>query len=76
MIIRILSYKIRILTPNKGHQNERKGHSVEKTPFFEVFRKVLSDKWLRDYLSVNGQFTKSEFAKGKVSLRERPRFAV
>jgi len=76
MIIRILSYKIRILTPNKGHLRERKGHSVEKTPFFDVFRKVLNDKWLRDYLSVNGQFTKNKFAKGKVSLRERPRFAV
>jgi len=76
MIIRILSYKIRILTPNKGHLRERKGHSVEKTPFFEVFRKVLNDKWLHKLLYVNGQFTKSEFAKGKVSLRERPRFAV
>ena len=49
MIIRILSYKIRILTPNKGHLRERKGHSVEKTPFFEVFRKVLIDKWLHGF---------------------------
>jgi hypothetical protein len=76
MIIRILSYKIRILTPNKGHLRERKGHSVEKTSFFEVFRKVLSDKRLHGYLSVNRRFTKNKFAKGKVSLRERPRFAV
>ena len=44
-----LSKIIRILTPNKGHQNERKSHSVEKTPFFEVFRKVLADRWLYDY---------------------------
>ena len=59
-----LSKIIRILTPNKGHQNERKGHSVEKTPFFEVFRKVLADRWLYDYLSVIELFTKNEFAKG------------
>ena len=60
----ILSNNIRILSPNKGHQNERKGHSVEKTPFFEVFRKVLADRWLYDYLSVIELFTKNEFAKG------------
>ena len=40
----ILSNNIRILTPNKGHQNERKGHSVEKTPIFEVFGKALTDR--------------------------------
>jgi len=46
--IGILSNNIRILTPNKGHQNERKGHSVEKTAIFEVFRNVLIDKWLHE----------------------------
>ena len=60
----ILSNNIRILSPNKGHQNERKSHSVEKTPFFEVFRKMLADRWLYDYLSVIELFTKNEFAKG------------
>ena len=35
---------IRILSPNKGALRERKGPSDEKTPFFEVFRKVLDDK--------------------------------
>ena len=53
-----------------------KSFPVENNAFFEVFRKLLSDKWLHDYLSVNGRFTKSEFAKGKVSLRERPCFVV
>ena len=50
--------------------------SVEKTPFFEVFRKVLTNKWLHGYLSVNGQFTNNKFAKGKVSLRQRPCLVV
>jgi hypothetical protein len=49
---------------------------VEKTPIFEVFGKALIDKWLRGYLSVNGRFTKDKFAKGKVSLRQRPCFVV
>ena len=40
------------------------------------FHKVLIDRSLRDYLSVNVQFTKSKFARGKVSLRERPCFVV
>ena len=53
-----------------------KTFSVEKTSFFYVFRKVLSYKWLQDYLSVIGRFTKSKFAKGKVSSRERPCFVV
>ena len=71
-----LSNNIRILTPkNRGYWS-RKGHSVEKTPFFAVFGKALTDRWLRDYLSVNGQFTKYEFARGKVSLHERPCFVV
>ena len=35
---------IRILSPNKGALRERKGHSDEKTPIFEVFHKVLDDK--------------------------------
>ena len=60
----ILSNNIRILSPKNGGCRSRKGTSVEKTPFFEVFRKVLIDKWLHGYLSVNGRFTKSEFARG------------
>ena len=49
---------------------------VENNAIFEVFCKALNDKWLHGYSSVNGQFTKYEFAKGKVSLRERPCFVV
>ena len=72
----ILSNNIRILTPkNRGYWS-RKGHSVEKTPFFEVFRKVLADRWLRGYLFVIVWFTKHRIAKGKVSLRERPCFTA
>ena len=72
----ILSNNIRILTPkNRGYWS-RKGHSVEKTPFFEVFRKVLADRWLRGYLFVIVWFTKHRIAKGKVSSRERPCFVV
>ena len=67
----ILSNNIRILSPKNGGCRSRKGTSVEKTPFFKVFRKVLIDKWLHGYLSVNERFTKSEFAKGKVLVRER-----
>ena len=71
-----LSRNIRILSPkNRGYWS-RKGHSVKKTPVFEVFGNALTDRRLRDCLSVNGQFTKSEFARGKVSLRERPCFVV
>ena len=71
-----LSNNIRILTPkNRGYWS-RKGHSVEKTPFFEVFRKVLADRWLRGYLFVIVWFTKHRIAKGKVSSRERPCFTV
>jgi len=54
---------IQILRPNKGALWSRKSHSVEKTAFFEVFRKALADRWLHGLLSVNGRFTKSEFAK-------------
>ena len=44
-----LSNNIRILTPkNRGYWS-RKGHSVEKTPFFEVFGNALTDKWLHGY---------------------------
>ena len=71
-----LSNNIRILTPkNRGYWS-RKGHSVEKTPFFEVFGKSLIDWWLRGYLFVIVWFTKHRIAKGKVSLRERPCFIV
>ena len=72
----ILSNNIRILTPKNGGSRSRRGHSVEKTAIFDVFRKVLIDKWLHGRLSVNGRFTKYEFAKGKVSLHERPCFVV
>ena len=71
-----LSKKIRILSPKNGGCRSRKGTSVEKTPVFDVFRKSLSYRWLRRFLSVNGRFTKDEFAKGKVSLRQRPCFVV
>ena len=71
-----LSNNIRILTPKNRGCWSRKGHSVEKTAIFDVFRKVLIDKWLRRYLSVNGRFTKYKFAKGKVSQRQRLRFVV
>ena len=70
------SNKHHVLSPKNRGSWSRKSTSVEKTAIFDVFRKVLIDKWLRRYLSVNGRFTKSEFAKGKVSLRERPCFAV
>ena len=67
---------IRILSPkNRGYWS-RKSHSVEKTPFFAVFGKVLTDRWLHGYWFVNGRFTKYEFARGKVSLHERPCFVV
>ena len=46
---RNLSNNIRILTPNEGHLREREGHSVEKTAIFDVFRKVLNDKWLHGF---------------------------
>ena len=71
-----LSNIIRILTPKNGGYWSRKGHSVEKMPFFEVFRNMLSDRWLHGFKTVNGRFTKSEFAKGKVSLRQRLCFVV
>ena len=71
-----LSNNIRILTPKNGGCSSRKGTSVEKTAIFEVFCKMLIDKWLHGYLSVNGRFTKDGFAKGKVSLRQRPCFVV
>ena len=68
---KLLSNNIRILRPKNGGCWSRKGHSVEKTSIFEVFRKVLIYKWLRGCLSVNGRFTKYKFAKDKVSLRQR-----
>ena len=71
-----LSNNIRILTPKNGGCWSRKGHSVEKTAIFDVFRNVLTDRWLHGFKTVNGRFTKYEFAKGKVSLRQRPCFAV
>ena len=72
----ILSNNIRILTPkNRGYWS-RKRHSVKKTPVFEVFGNSLTGRWLRGYWFVNGRFTKCEFVRGKVSLRERPCFTV
>jgi len=71
-----LSNNIRILSPNEGHLRERKSHSVEKTPFFEVFCKMLTDKWLHEFKTVNVRFTKSKFAKGIVLPRQRYRFVV
>ena len=49
---------------------------VENNAIFDVFRNTLVDRWLRNYSSVIERFTKIEFAKGKVSLRERPCFVV
>ena len=72
----ILSKKIRILTPKNRGCWSRKGHSVEKTPVFEVFGNSLIDRWLRGFLFVIVWFTKHRIAKGKVSLRERPCFTV
>ena len=66
-----LSNKHHVLSPKNGGCWSRKGTSVEKTAIFVVFRKVLIDKWLRGYLSVNGRFTKSKIARGKVLVRER-----
>ena len=72
----ILSNKHHVLSPKNRGSWSRKSTSVEKTVIFDVFRKVLIDKWLRRYLSVNGRFTKYKFAKGKVSQRQRLRFVV
>ena len=72
----ILSNNIRILTPKNRGCWSRKGHSVEKTSFFEVFGKSLTDRWLHGYLFVIVWFTKYRIAKGKVSSRERPCFTV
>ena len=72
----IWSKNIRILSPKNGGYRSRKGHLVEKTSIFDVFGKSLIDKWLHGFQSVNGRFTKSEFAKGKVLVRERLCFAV
>jgi len=63
LVSAILSNNIRVLSPNEGHLRERKGHSVEKTPFFDVFHKSLSYKQLQRFLSVISQFTKNEFAR-------------
>ena len=71
-----LSNKHHVLSPKNRGCWSRKGHSVEKTAIFVVFHKVLIDRWLHGYLSVNGRFTKYEFAKGKVSLRQRLCFVV
>ena len=71
-----LSRNIRILSPKNRGCWSRKSHSVKITAIFAIFGNSLTDRRLRDCLSVNGQFTKSEFARGKVSLRERLCFVV
>ena len=76
LLSELLSNNIRILTLKNGGYWSRNGRLVEKTAFFEVFRKVLSDKWLHEYLSVISRFTKNKFAKGIVSLRQRLCFVV
>ena len=53
-----LSNNIRILSPKNGGYWSRKGHSVEKTSIFDVFRNVLNDKWLHEFKTVNGRFAK------------------
>ena len=68
---KLLSNNIRILSPKNGGCWSRKGHSVEKTAIFDVFRSMLADKWLRSCLSVNGRFTKYKFVRSKVLVRER-----
>ena len=74
--LQLLSKNIRILSPKNRGCWSRKVHSVKKTAIFAVFGNLLTDRRLRDCLSVNWQFTKYEFARGKVSLRERPCFVV
>ena len=69
-----LSNNIRILTPKNGGCWSRKGHSVEKTSIFEVFCNVLNDRWLREWWFIIWRSGKNKFAKGKVSLHERPCF--
>ena len=64
------------MSPNKGGLYSRKSPSAEKTPFFEVFGKALNDKWLHEFKTVNGRFTKSKFAKGMLSVCERCPFVV
>ena len=71
-----LSNKHHVLSPKNRGSWSRKSTSVEKTAIFEVFGNLLADRRLRGFLSVNKRFTKYKFAKGKVSLRERPCFAV
>ena len=47
-----LSRNIRILTPKNRGCWSRKGHSVEKTSFFDIFGNSLTDRRLHGYLSV------------------------
>ena len=58
-----LSNKHHVLSPKYRGSWSRKSPSVEKTSFFEVFRKALNDSLLQDYSSVISRFTKSEFAR-------------
>ena len=72
----ILSNKHHVLTPKNRGCWSRKSTLVEKTAIFKIFGNLLADRRLHGFLSVNKRFTKYKFAKGKVSLRERPCFAV
>ena len=45
----ILSNNIRILSPKNRGCWSRKGHSVEKTSFFDVFRNMLAARWLHGF---------------------------
>ena len=74
----ILSNKSRVLSPNKGAQNERKGHSVEKTRFLSFFvNRWLTNGYTNAYLLSNGlqnpnlRELRFRRAKGKVSSCER-----
>ena len=58
-----------------GADNERILRS-KKRHFFEVLHKALTYKQLHGFLNVNGLFTKSEFARGKVLVRESLPFVV
>ena len=71
-----LSNNIRILSPKNRGCWQRKSHSVKITAIFTVFGNSLTDRRLQGYWFVTGRFTKYEFARGKVSLRERLCFVV
>ena len=71
-----LSKKHHVLRQKNRGCWSRKDYLAEKMAFFAVFGNILADRWLHGYLIVNGQFTNNEFARGKVSVCERPCFVV